>query len=180
MEHHGGKKIKTDKQGHPDARPSRPNPPGRPLASSLGDPLPPLLQVPVLLQQSELRASYPCAAKKERKKERDFVFEGRMPSFLSRALSQTSVYHLHMTKLSSLPPRALLGCDKQDNTFPTPSGPAIRERWVEKSIQVILGFMFETVSLCQGRKRADVPKGEPCKSVQMCWYILPSLATRLG
>jgi hypothetical protein len=32
------------------------------------------------------------------------MFEGRMPSLLSGALSQTSLYHLHMTRLSGLLP----------------------------------------------------------------------------
>lgn len=39
-----------------------------------------------------------------------------MPSLLSGALSQSSVYHLHMTRLSGLSPRALLGCDKHKTT----------------------------------------------------------------
>lgn len=133
-------------------------------------------------QRSKLQASYPRAANKDiRNKECDFVFLGRMPSFLSEALSQISVCHLHMTKLSGLPPQALLGCDKHKTThFLHPQALQSGRGGWKKSTQAIPGFMFETLFLCQGRKRADVPKGEPCKSVQMCWCILPFLATRLG
>lgn len=109
------------------------------------------------------------------------MFEGRMLSFLSGAHSQMSVYHLHMTKLSGLPPRALLGCDKHKTAhFLHPQAlQSGRGGWKNPS-KPCRDLCLKPFFLCRGRKGADVPKGEPCKSAQMCWRILPFLATRLG
>lgn len=93
------------------------------------------------------------------------MFEGRTPSPLSGALSQTSVYHRHMTRLSRLPPARSAVMNARDKASPTPSAPI--RAGVETSTQVGAGFMFKTVFLCQGREQADVPKGEPCKSVHV-------------